>query len=113
MNSVETSRRPSTGAQVANIVFGIWVVISPFVLGFSQKIAVKWSNIAVGIALILVSLAGEWGDEILEGLVVVLGAWLFESAFVFGFPTGAFLANNVIMAFVVIATAAMSDGLRL
>lgn len=112
MNAVQTSRRASTGAELANIVLGIWVILSPFLLGFSQNIAGKWSNIADGIALVLVALASTWGDEALESLVVPLGIWLFASPFVLGFSTAAFLANNVIMAFIVIAAGAISDGLR-
>ena len=112
MNAVQLSRRPSTGAELANIVFGIWVAVSPFVLGFSQNIAGRWSNIAVGIALVLVSLAGGWADEAFEGLVVPLGAWLFASPFVLGFWNWAFPTNNISMAFVVIAAGAISDALR-
>jgi hypothetical protein len=109
---VPTNRPPSTGAEIANIVLGIWVAISPFVLGFSQNIAGKWSNISVGIALVLVAMAGAWGDEAFEGLVVPLGIWLFASPFVLGFSTTAFLANNVCLSFIVIAAGAISDGLR-
>ena len=112
MNAVETSRDPSKGAEIANIVLGIWVALSPFVLGFSQNVAGRWSNIAVGIALVLVALASTWGNEALEGLVVPLGIWLFVSPLVFGFSKWAFLANNIILAFFVIAAGAISDGLR-
>ncbi len=113
MNAVETSRRTSGVPEVANILFGIWLILSPFVLGFSKNIADRWSDIAVGIALFVVALAGMWADEALEGLIVPLGAWLFISAFVLGFAPAPFLVNNAILAFVVIATGAISDGLRL
>jgi hypothetical protein len=112
MKVLQKSRPPSTGAEIANILLGIWVALSPFVLGFSQNVAGKWSNIAVGIALVLVSLASIWGDEAFEGLVVPLGIWLFASPFVLGFSHWQFLANNVSLAFVVIAAGAISDGLR-
>ncbi len=112
MDVVQTNRAPSRGAETVNIVLGIWVAVSPFVLGFSQNTAGKWSNIAVGVALVLVALASTWGDEALEGLVVPLGAWLFASPFVLGFWKWAFLANNLSLAFAVIAAGAISDGLR-
>ena len=113
MNTSHTSRPASAGAELANIALGIWVALSPFVLRFTQNSAGKWSNIAVGITLVLVALASGWGDEALEGLVVPLGIWLFASPFVLGFSRVAFLANNVTMAFIVIAAGAISDGLRL
>lgn len=112
MIALQTNRRPSTGAEIANIILGLWVAVSPFVLGFSQNTAGKWSNVAVGIALVLVSLASTWGNEAFEGLVVPLGTWLFASPFVLGFWNWAFLANNVSLAFIVIAAGAISDGLR-
>ncbi len=113
MTALPTSRRPSLGAELANIILGIWVALSPFILGFSHHPAARWSNLTVGIALLLVTAAGAWADEALEGLVVPLGVWLFVSPFVLGFSTAAFLANNVSMAFIVIAAGAISDGLRL
>jgi hypothetical protein len=112
MNAAETTRDPSTGAEIANIVIGIWVALSPFLLGFSHNVAGRWSNIAVGTALVLVALISTWGDEAFEGLVVPLGIWLFVSPLVFGFSKWAFLANNISLAFVVIAAGAISDGLR-
>ena len=99
------------GAELANIVLGIWVALSPFILGF-KNVGARWSNLAVGIALVLVALAGTWGDEAFESLVVPLGWWLFISPFILGFSTAAFLTNNVVVAFVVIAAGAASDGLR-
>lgn len=113
MNAIETSRRTSGVPELANILFGIWLILSPFVLGFNKNIADMCSNIAVGIALIVVALVGIWADEALEGLIVPLGAWLFISAFVLGFAPAPFLVNNALLAFVVIATGAISDGLRL
>ena len=98
---------------MANIVLGIWVAISPFFLGFSQNTAVKWSNVAVGAALVLVALASVWGDEAFESLVVPLGIWLFISPLVLGFSQMVLLANNFALAFIVIAAGAISDGLRL
>ena len=112
MNAMQTSRRPILGAELINILLGIWVAISPFVLGFSRNTAVMLGNIAVGIALVLVSLAGAFVDEAFEGLVMPLGTWLFISAFVFGFWTLALPVNNVAMAFIVIAAGAISDALR-
>ena len=111
MNPVQASRPPYVGAQLTNIVLGIWVALSPFILGFTQNFA-KWNNIGVGLALVLVAVLAGWGDEAFEGLVVPLGIWLFASPFVIGFSIAAFLANNVSMAFIVIAAGAMSDGLR-
>jgi hypothetical protein len=113
MNITEMRRSRASAGEVINILFGIWVAASPFLLGFSHNPVAMWNNIAVGIALVLVALAGGWGDGALQGLVVPVGIWLFASPFLLGFRTAAFLANNVIMAFIVIAAGASADGLRL
>jgi len=110
MNRIQTSSRASAASELANIILGIWVAISPFILGFSHP-AARWNNVAVGIALLLVALAAEWGDKAVRGLVVPLGVWLFVSPFLIGFSTTAFVANNIIMAFVVITAGAISEGL--
>lgn len=112
MNTIETGKRAVTAAELANIVLGIWLVLSPFVLTFSHNTAARWNNIAVGIALVLVALAAQWENEALQGLAVPLAIWLFASPFVLGIYTAAFLANNVTMAFIVVAAAAINDGLR-
>ena len=111
MNSIQTSGRASTLSEAANIILGIWVAVSPFILGF-QNFVGRWSNVAVGIALALVTLAAKRFDKALQSLALVLAIWLFVSPFLLGFSTTAFVANNVTVAFVVVTAAAMSEGLR-
>lgn len=108
----QMSRRAPIGSELVNILLGVWLALSPFVLGFTRNTAGEWSNLAAGIALVFVALLSGWGDEAFQGLVVPLGVWIFASPFVVGFSTVAFLANNESMAFVVIAAGAITDGLR-
>lgn len=112
MNANAISRQGPVGPGFVNILVGIWLVCSPFVLGFSRNAAAMWSNIGVGIAVILITVAGQWRDGAFEALVVPIAIWLFASPFILGVSTTSFLANNVSLAFVVIATAAIGDGLR-
>lgn len=42
---------------------GIWVLVSPWILGVSGVRAIVWSNLAVGLALILVNLWTIFGEE--------------------------------------------------
>ena len=109
-NPGATSTSPPVGNDWASVLLAVWVVISPFVLGFSANPAARWNNVAVGLALILVALlsaAVDWG---FAGLNVALGAWLFASPFVLNFSRDAFLCNNVLLAFAVIAAAALAEG---
>ncbi len=66
---------------------GLLAVIAPFVLGFSVFTATLWSNIIVGILLIVF---GVWAavsdrmstDRTLDWINAVLGLWLLVSPFV-------------------------------
>ncbi len=39
------------------IILGAWILISPWLLGFSDVSLAKWSNVLCGLALIV---AGTW-----------------------------------------------------
>lgn len=112
MNETATNKRTSAGAGWVNILLGLWVGVSPFVLGFSRNTAAMWSNIAVGVAVVFLAVASEWGNGLVPALIVPLGAWLFWSPFFLGFSDAAFLGNNIIMAFVVISGAVCSEYMR-
>ena len=88
-------------------IFGVWLIASPFVLGFSRNTALMWNNIAVGALVAMLVLASR--SEPVKGLLVLLGAWLFASAFVLGFARTPPLWNNLILAFLVITGALFSE----
>ncbi|SPE60349.1 conserved membrane hypothetical protein [Verrucomicrobia bacterium] len=112
MNTVSTGKQTSTGAGWVNILLGTRVVVSPFLLGFSRDTAAMWNNIAVGAAVVLLALVSGRVNETVPALIVPLGMWLFASPFVLGFSSTAFLSNNLIMAFGVIAGGLIREGLR-
>jgi hypothetical protein len=85
-----------------NVLIGVWLIISPFALGFSHYGAGLANNVAVGIALIALTFASTRND-LLKGLIVFLGTWLGDSAFVLAIPNSTYLWNNLILAFLVIA----------
>ncbi len=68
---------------------GLLAIIAPFVLGFSTMTATLWSNIVVGVLLIIF---GVWAavsdnfsaDRTLDWINAVLGLWLLISPFVLG-----------------------------
>ena len=65
---------------VASLVLGVWLVLSPFALGFAG--AAVWITIVLGLCVILFAVEGfvipshleEWG-EILLGLALVVAPW--------------------------------------
>jgi hypothetical protein len=65
---------------VASFSLGVWLVVSPFALGFSE--AALWITIVLGLSVILLAVEGfvipsyleEWG-EILFGLALLAVPW--------------------------------------
>jgi len=86
------------------LVIGAWLIISPFVLHFSQYKAGITNNIVCGIALILLTLGGT-RFYLLRALKVFMGAWLWASAFILGVPGRPYLWNNFLLALLTIIVA--------
>jgi hypothetical protein len=85
----------------ASLVLGVWLVLSPFVLGFA--VAATWITIALGLCVILFALEGfvipsyleEWA-EILVGLALMAAPWAI------GYETNLATINSVASGLLVI-----------
>jgi hypothetical protein len=94
-------RQNVLGANWVNVVLGIWVIISPFVLGFANLQAVMWNDVAVGIAVALLALSRRPNHRAGESLNVVLGVWLILSAFVLGVTAAVPFWNSIIFGIII------------
>ncbi|MEK7634413.1 MAG: SPW repeat protein [Patescibacteria group bacterium] len=45
------------------LVLGLWVLISPWILGFSAFAPAMWSNVVVGVLIIICSLWNLFGGK--------------------------------------------------
>ena len=45
------------------LILGIWVFITPWLLGFATNAAGLWSNVVVGLVLVVVSIYGLSNTE--------------------------------------------------
>lgn len=104
----ETLHKPSTNW--VNVILGIWVVISPFVLGFSNRTAMMWNDIATGAAIVLVALFRS-ASRSTTLLNVLLGVWLVVSPFVLGASRAVAVRNNIVLG-AIIAIVALSRTYR-
>jgi hypothetical protein len=85
----------------ASLLLGVWLVLSPFVLGFTG--AAAWITVALGLCVILFALEGfiipsyleEWG-EILLGLALLAAPWTV------GYELTLATVNSVVSGLVVI-----------
>lgn len=94
------------GSSWVNILLGIWILISPFILTFALPRAI-WNNVVTGIvvgilAIIRLSVPNQAGWSWINAL---LGLWLIISPFVLMFAHGNALWNNVILGIIVAAFA--------
>jgi SPW repeat len=92
------------GSSWVNILLGIWVIVSPFVLAFHSSKAV-WSNVIAG-AIVGILAIIRWGVHQTgwSWLNLILGIWLVISPFVL-FLRGPAMWNNVILGIIIAAFA--------
>ncbi|MFC3284514.1 SPW repeat protein [Litchfieldella rifensis] len=91
------------------LLFGVWLVVSPFVLGYAgagAQMAV-WNPVIVGVVVVVFAIAEIMKPQTWEEWIsLLLGAWLIAAPFVLGY-TGmtAALWNSVIMGLLIGADA--------
>ena len=59
-----------------NLVLGIWLIVSPFALGYAAQTSPAWNAYAIGIIVAVLSAAAQWQFQKWEEVSAVLGAWL-------------------------------------
>jgi hypothetical protein len=98
---------------VANIVVGAWLIVSPWLLGIGEdEFAEAWNAYAIGGSILLLSalalpLPGDWEEVLNFGL----GTWLVASPWVLEFTAHRLVAANAMIAgCLVIALAAWAIG---
>ncbi|TFU14942.1 SPW repeat protein [Thermus tengchongensis] len=70
----------------ANLVLGVWLILSPWLLGFSGTPAAMWNAVIVGAVVGLMALMHLRGGPLWEEWVnVILGIWLILSPWILGF----------------------------
>ena len=45
------------------LVLGLWIILSPWLLGFSSITVMKWSNLMVGTVIFLMSVWAIFGEK--------------------------------------------------
>jgi hypothetical protein len=89
-----------------NIFLGLWLIVAPFLLGYSDTAAPLWNDIILGVAIALLAAIRVFGalkTPSVSWTNVVLGAWLVVAPFILGYSglTGA-LWNDILIGLLVI-----------
>lgn len=76
------------GASGLNIILGIWLIISPWVLGYSGLPWPLWNNIVCGVIIALLAAARVWSPGTGPGVSWVnalIGVWLIVASFIWAY----------------------------
>jgi hypothetical protein len=92
---------------IANLVLGLWLALSPWALGFITENSATWNAQIVGLAIAVLALAALWAfQKWYEWANAALGAWLIVSPDILGFVTlQAAMWNQAIVGILVAALA--------
>ena len=98
--SFNVDERGKLGSSWVNILVGLWIVISPFVLGLHAPKAI-WNNVVTGILVVALAVI-RWaiGQPGWSWINLFLGIWLVISPFALVLGTAA-MWNNVILGIIV------------
>jgi SPW repeat-containing protein len=106
MDPTTRTRTPRTfGASGINIIFGIWLIIAPFVLGYTRVEVAMWNDIILGIAVAIIAFIRTMGtgQAPASWVNIVLGIWLIIAPFVLAYgnnPTPRW--NDIIVGILVV-----------
>jgi hypothetical protein len=90
---------------VLNLFAGIWLCISPHIMGFTHLYQALWNGLLVGVAVILLSvvrLSNSARLQALSWINVLLGAWLIVAPFALRYDSVALPRwNDIILGIIV------------
>lgn len=89
-----------------NLLAGIWLIIAPFLLGYSDDANPLWNDVVVGILIVAMAgarVAGAFRAPSLSWINAALGFWLVIAPFVLGYSDEATpLWNDIIVGIIVV-----------
>lgn len=95
-----------------NLILGLWLIIAPFVLGFTVHTHSEWNTIIVGILVATIAAIRIWGGRGASWLSWInagLALWLIVSPWIYGnSDISAILWNDIIVGVVVLVLSAWS-----
>ncbi|HJS93849.1 MAG TPA: SPW repeat protein [Solirubrobacteraceae bacterium] len=103
------SRSEIIGFSGLLVLAGIWLIIAPWVLGYSARDP-RWNDVVFGIivgVLALTRVSGAYRAEVLSWINLLIGAWLVVACFTIDYSARASW-NDVILGVIVFLLAAGS-----
>ncbi len=101
MNERYTNNYGDAGrpASVLNVLAGIWLIISAWVLGFSMLPTATWDAVLVGIAVLVLAAIrlGTTGTVGLSWVNFILGIWMLISPWALRFTDAGTATGNAVI----------------
>lgn len=98
-------------ASILEILAGIWLIIAPFVLNFSDTSAALWNSIIIGVvvAFLAGTRATEEGNKVTwpSWVNLILAVWLILTPFMFAFTDVGMAYGNTLIFGIVVAVLAV------
>jgi hypothetical protein len=99
-------RSDVVGLSGLNVIAGVWLIIAPWVLGYSTRDP-RWNDVVFGIIVGILALTratGAYREEWLSWINALIGIWLFVAAFTID-HTGVATWNDIILGIIVFVLA--------
>ena len=105
-------RKSEQWQDALNVILGIWLFVSPWVLGYSGAQVPAWNAWAVAVVVFLLSVASlaqfrKWE----EWINVLLGIWLILSPWILHFNSLSKATSNAIIVGIIVGLLALSSAL--
>jgi hypothetical protein len=85
MNTI-TEKITAQWQDVVNVLLGIWLVVSPWVLAYVDETMAAWNAAVIGVVIALAAMSALVAYEKWEEwITAALAAWLIASPYVLGF----------------------------
>lgn len=87
----------------ATLALGVWLVVAPWVVGYSGNEAATWNGVVLGVAVIVLTLVDAYRpDPWPERVSLLIGLWAAISPMVLGFSGDKAAATSTAIAGVLI-----------
>jgi len=103
---------PAAWASWVNAIAGIWLIISPWVLGFAGRPTPFWNTLILGIVVLIAAL---WATQTVSAgpswLNLIFGIWLIISPFVLAFSAEQTSTGNDIICGIIVGILGLAAAL--
>ena len=114
MRNADTAVTPATMASGINALLGLWLIVAPFVLGYTDFPVSMWNAIIVGIVVACIAGLRFFSSNDIPALSwfnVALGIWLIVAPFIFGNGDVSQIVWNHVLVGIAIAVLAAGSAL--